>query len=93
MWSDESNTEVRTERRQERRRDSAVEPTDELVHESAPRQLPYDPLPVPAAHPIPFDAEAAAVLMDARCTVFTKNVASKLRQGLHGRIQWFTSTY
>ena len=61
MLSDEPDTEERTERRRERRRDSAVEPTDEPVDESASRQPPYDPLPVPAADPIPFDVELAAV--------------------------------
>ena len=63
--SDESGPEERTERRRERRRDSAVEPVDELVDESASRQPPYALLPVPAADPIPFDAELAAVQAEA----------------------------
>jgi hypothetical protein len=65
MSSDESDPEKRTERRRERHRDSAVEPADEPVDESASRQAPSDPLPVPAADPIPFDAELAAVQAEA----------------------------
>jgi hypothetical protein len=66
MSSDGPDPEERIERRRERHRDSAVEPAVEHVHESAFRQLPYDPLPVRAADTIPFDAEAAAVLTDAK---------------------------
>jgi hypothetical protein len=61
MSSDESDTEEGTERLRGHRRDSAVEAVDEPVHESASRQLPYDPLPVPAGGPIPFHADLASM--------------------------------
>ena len=61
MPTDASDSEERTDRRLECRPDAIVEPVDGLVDESACRQLPYDPLPVPAADPIPFDVELAAV--------------------------------
>jgi hypothetical protein len=65
MSFDESDPEERTERRRERRRDSAVEPAVEPVDESASRQAPHDPLPVPAADPILFDADLATVQAEA----------------------------